>query len=128
MDVLKGGILSFFLGFFLDIVTGSTTGFYIVLYLSVFFISMLVSLRVYAEKMIFIMLYVFVCSLLECGIVLMFHKYIMGLDLLHKFVSVFLPQVLVVSLVSPACFNTFRRFGEILNVGAERSDKRARNR
>ena len=127
MDILKGGVLSFFLGFFLDILTGSVTGLYIVLYLSIFFISTLVSLRVYAEKTFFIMSYVFVCALFECWVVLMFYKYIQDLDLFHKFVSVFLPQVLVVSLVSPACFNTFRRFGDILNVGAERSDKRARN-
>jgi len=128
MDVLKGGMLSFFLGFFLDTLTGSVTGLYIVLYLSIFFISILVSLRVYAEKPFFIMAYVFACALFECCIVLMFCKYIQDLDLFHKFVSVFLPQVLVVSLVSPACFNTFNRFGEILNVGAERSDKRARTR
>lgn len=127
LDVLKGGALSFFLGFFVDIITGSLTGFHIALYLSIFFISMLVSLRIYAEKTLFIMSYVFVCSLVESGIILMFYKYVMGLDLFHKFFSIFLPQVLVVSLVSPACFNTFRRFGEILNVGAERSDKRARN-
>ncbi|ABC76503.1 hypothetical membrane protein [Syntrophus aciditrophicus SB] len=128
MDVLKGGLLSFSLGFFLDIIMGTVMGLYVVLYLSVFFLSMLVSLRVYAEKTFFIMSYVFVCALLECWIVLMFYKYIRDLDLFHKFISVFLPQVLVVSLISPACFNTFRRFGDLLNVGAERSDKRARNR
>jgi len=128
MDVLKGGMLSFFLGFFLDTFMGSVTGLYVVLYLSVFFISMLVSLRVYAEKTFFIMYYVFVCAVFACWLVLMFCKYVHDMDLFHKFVSVFLPQVLVVSLVSPACFNTFNRFGEILNVGAERSDKRARNR
>ena len=126
MDVLEGGILSFCLGFFMDILMGSVTGLYIVLYLSIFFISMLVSLRVYAGKTLFIMSYVFVCAFSECLIVLMFCRYIQDLDLFHKFFSVFLPQILVVSLVSPACFNTFNRFGEILNVGAERSDKRAR--
>jgi rod shape-determining protein MreD len=76
MDVLKGGLLSFSLGFFLDIIMGTVMGLYVVLYLSVFFLSMLVSLRVYAEKTFFIMSYVFVCALLECWIVLMFYKYI----------------------------------------------------
>jgi len=125
MDVLKGGMLSLFLGFFLDTITGSITGLYMMLYLSIFFISMRVSLRVYAERFFFIMSYVLVCSLSECWIVLVFCKYLQNLDLFHKFFSVFLPQILVVSLISPACFNTFRRFGEILNVGVERSDKRA---
>jgi rod shape-determining protein MreD len=128
MDVLKGGLLSFSLGFFLDIITGSVTGLYIMLYLSIFFISMLVSLRVYAEKALFIMAYVLVCALFECWVVLMFFKHLQDLDLFPKFFRVFLPQILVVSLVSPACFNSFRRFGDILNVGVERSDKRARNR
>ncbi|SEM28004.1 rod shape-determining protein MreD [Syntrophus gentianae] len=128
MDVLKGGLLSFALGFFLDTITGSTIGLYVILYLSIFFISVLVSLRVYAERALFILSYVLVCALFECCVVLMFFKHFQDLDLFHKFYTLFLPQILVVSLISPACFNSFRRFGDILNVAVERSDKRARNR
>ncbi len=127
LDILKGGLLSFLLGFFLDILTGSVTGMYCLLYLSIFFISMLVSLRVYAGRTFFIMGYVFVCALFESWIVLLFCKYMQNLDLFHKFFTLFLPQVLVVSFLSPACFKTFNRFGELLNVEAARSDKRARN-
>jgi rod shape-determining protein MreD len=128
MDVLKGGLLSFALGFFLDVITGTIVGLHIILYLAIFFISMLVSLRVYAERALFILSYVFACALFECGVVLLFYKHIQGLDLFHKFDTVFLPQILVVTLVSPVCFNSFRRFGDILNVRGERSNKRSRNR
>ncbi|MEA1936085.1 MAG: hypothetical protein U9M96_04605, partial [Thermodesulfobacteriota bacterium] len=49
LDVVKGGILSFVLGFFLDCITGSMTGLFMFIYVVIFSLSKIVSLRVYAE-------------------------------------------------------------------------------
>ena len=51
MDTVRGAFLSFIVGFFMDCMMGSVSGLYTLLYVCIFFVSALVSLRVYAETL-----------------------------------------------------------------------------
>jgi len=52
MDTIRGAVLSFIVGFFMDCMMGSVSGLYTLLYVCIFFVSALVSLKVYAEGVI----------------------------------------------------------------------------
>ena len=53
LDALRGGLLSLVLGFFLDCLTSAIFGLYIFLYIVIFYFSMIVAGKVYAEKPVF---------------------------------------------------------------------------
>jgi rod shape-determining protein MreD len=110
MHVLHGALLSFLLGFFLDCATGSISGLFTLIYVCIFFISVLVSMRVYAEQISLIIGFSFLCSIFEGLMTVLFFKIIYDINMLGIIVQVFLPQALVVSVLSPLFFKLFHFF------------------
>ncbi len=104
LGALRGGILAFILGFFLDCISGSITGVFTFFYVFVFFLSRLVSYRVYAEGVFFIMGFTFVCALLEGSFIILLYRMIHGVDIFANVFKLFLPQALVTAVLSPAIF------------------------
>ena len=74
MDTIRGAFLSFMAGFFMDCMMGSVSGLYTLLYVCIFFVSALVSLRVYAEGVILIMTFTFLCALSQGLFIVLFYK------------------------------------------------------
>ena len=120
LDVMKGGILSFVLGFFLDCITGSMTGLFIFTYVVIFFFSKIVSLRVYAEGIAFIMGFTFICIFSKGIITVLIYKFIYSVDISHNILMIFLPQALIAGVLSPALFFMFDRLEVLLNAGSTR--------
>jgi rod shape-determining protein MreD len=117
MTLMKGGLLSFVLGFFLDFFMGSVTGLLAFSYLTIFLISKFVSMRVYSERVAFIMIFVGLCALLE-GIMLMsFYKFALGADKFHHLWDVVFPQSLLEGLLGPWFFTLFSKFEVLSNGG-----------
>jgi len=110
MNVLQGALLSFLLGFFLDCAMGSISGLFILTYVCIFFISALVSTRIYAEQTSLIIGFTFLCSIFEGLMLVLIYKIIYDIDLLGSIIRVFLPQALVVSMLSPLFFKLFNFF------------------
>ncbi len=104
LDEIKGGILAFILGFFLDCISGSAAGIFTFFYVGIFFISKLISFRVYAESEIFIMSFTFFCALLEGLFIILLYKIGFGLNILSDVIKTFLPQALIAGVLSPAVF------------------------
>ncbi|MBA4396184.1 MAG: hypothetical protein C0394_02160 [Syntrophus sp. (in: bacteria)] len=110
MNVLMGALLSFLLGFFLDCTMGTISGVFTLVYICIFFISVLVSMRVYTEQLHLIIGFSFLCSIFEGLMIVSIYKIIYDANLLGSIVQVFLPQALMVSLLSPLFFKLFNFF------------------
>lgn len=116
MDVLKGGVLAFVLGFFLDCVTGSVTGLLTSYYVSIFFISRVVSFKVYAERHLFIMAFTFLCAFSEGLFVAIIYQLFYGADVFLDIYKIFIVQALTLGLISPMLFALLGRMEGVLNV------------
>ena len=110
LDALRGGLLSLVLGFFLDCLTSAIFGLYIFLYIVIFYFSMIVAGKVYAEKPVFIASFTGLCTLLEGLAITLLYRLFFGTDILYAIPKVFIPQAIVLGLLSPLIFRFFRRF------------------
>jgi rod shape-determining protein MreD len=106
---VKGGILCFIIGFFLDYFMGSVSGLFALIYLALFLLARFVSSRVYAEKTLFIVAFVGLSSLVEGMLIIVFYRLAFGLDKLPHIWDVFLPQAIIVGLLAPLIFSLMRK-------------------
>lgn len=118
MNVMQGAILSFLIGFFMDCAMGSASGLYALIYICIFFISVGVSQRIYAEQTRRIMAFAFFCTVLEGLIMGLFYKITYDINMIDNVFRVFLPQALGVSILSPLLFRTFHFFEGLFHGGA----------
>jgi rod shape-determining protein MreD len=116
MDPLRGGVLAFVLGFFLDCITGSVTGLLTFYYVAVFFVSRVVSFKVYAERYFFIMAFAFLCAFSEGLFVALIYQVFYGADVFLSIYRIFLIQALVLGLFSPLLFSLLGRLEGVLDV------------
>jgi hypothetical protein len=124
LNIIKGGAMSFILGFYLDCVTGSIPGLFTFIYVVIFFLSKVVSLRVYMEGLTFIMVFTFTCAFSEGIATILIYEFFLGVDMFHNILRVFLPRALVIGVLSPALFAVFSRFEVLLNGGEARQINR----
>ncbi len=110
LDALRGGILSLLLGFFLDCLTSAIFGLYTFLYILIFFLSMIVAGKVYAEKPSLISSFTGLCTLLEGLVIVLLYRFLLGADILDAIPKIFIPQAIVVGVLSPFIFRFFDRF------------------
>lgn len=116
MDALKGGVLAFTLGFFLDCITGSVTGLLTFYYVAVFFVSRMVSFKVYAERYLFIMAFAILCAFSEGLFVAFIYQVFYGVDIFAGIYRIFLVQALTLGLVSPMLFTLLGRLEGFIDV------------
>jgi len=116
LDALKGGVLAFVLGFFLDCITGSVTGLLTFYYVAVFFVSRTVSFKVYAERHLFIMAFAFLCAFSEGLVVALVYQVFYGVDVFPGIYKIFLVQALTLGLISPLLFTLLGRMEGVLDV------------
>jgi len=127
LDIMKGGILSFILGFFRDCINCSISGPYTFLYVLVFLISMLASYRISLGKPSFIMIFTLMCASFEIIVIFLFHLLLYGgyggdTTLALK---AYIPQTLILSGLSPILFSTISRIDVLLSGKDAQTVKRA---
>jgi cell shape-determining protein MreD len=125
MAWIRGGIFCFVIGFWLDCFMGSVSGLFALIYLAFFLLAKFVSPRVYAEKILFIMIFVGLCSLVEGMLVILFYRLAFDLDKVQHIGDVFLPQAIIVGLLAPSVFSLFRRLKVFSDAGNTRSAERS---
>jgi rod shape-determining protein MreD len=106
-DVLKGGMLSFILGFIHDCLTFSLSGLYTLIYVLIFLISKLASLRISPGKPFLVMGFTFLCALLEVIMIILFHPLLYGGRISTHTITSHLVHILIVSALSPVLFGLF---------------------
>jgi hypothetical protein len=117
LGALKGGLICLFMGFMQDCLTGTVSGFFVLLYMLIFTASLLVSLRVYAARVSFIMGFTLICALLEGLMIAALYLFINRLNVLPEVMRVVVPQALLLAVLSPALFNLFHRIEVTLSNG-----------
>jgi rod shape-determining protein MreD len=116
LDAFRGGLLSLVLGFFLDCLTSAIFGLYTFLYIAIFYFSMIVAGKVYAEKPVFIASFTGLCALLEGLAIVLLYRIFFGADILYAIPKIFIPQAVVLGLLSPPSFRLFQCFEVFLHA------------
>ena len=116
LDAFRGGLLSLVLGFFLDCLTSAIFGLYTFLYIVLFYFSMIVAGKVYAEKPVFIASFTGLCTLLEGLAIVLLYRFFFGADILYAIPKIFIPQAVVLGLLSPPFFRLFQCFEVFLHA------------
>jgi rod shape-determining protein MreD len=110
LDALRGGILSLLLGFFMDCLTSAIFGLYMFLYVLIFYLSMIIEKKVYAAKPALIATFTGFCMLLEGLVIVLLYRFVFGADILYAILKIFIPQAVVLGILSPFVFGLFQRF------------------
>ena len=125
LDVIRGGMISFLLGFFLDCVTGSISGYHAFIYVLIFIVSMIASSRISLDKVSLIMIFTAICAIFKTVIISVLYPLIYAIDISSQILRVYLPQTLVVVLISPVFFHMFYRIEASLNGGNAKQFERS---
>lgn len=128
LDALRGGLLSLVLGFFLDCLTSAIFGLYTFLYVAIFYFSMIVAGKVYAEKPLFIAFFTGLCTFLEGLAIVLLYRFFFGADILYAIPRIFIPQAIALGLLSPLSFHLFQRFEVFLHARDTRPARQVRAR
>lgn len=124
LDLLRGSLISLLLGFFLDCLTSAIFGLYLFLYLLLYFFSLAVADKVYAEKPLLIGTFTGLCSFLEGLLIVLIYRLFLNADLLSAIPKLFIPQAIVVGLLSPALFGLLHRYEVLLHAEDTRPARR----
>jgi len=124
LDALRGGILSLLLGFFMDCLTSGIFGLYMFLYVLIFCISMIVEGKVYARKLVLIASFTGFCMLLEGLLIVLLYRFVFGANILYAMLKIFIPQAVVLGILSPLIFGLLQRFEVFLHAENRRPAQR----
>ena len=116
LDAFRGSLLSLVLGFFLDCLTSAIFGLYTFLYIVIFYFSLVVAGKVYAEKPAFIASFTGLCTLLEGLTIVLLYRVFFGVDILYAIPKIFIPQAVVLGLLSPLFFRLLQHFEVLLHA------------
>jgi len=116
LDAFRGGLISLALGFFLDCLSSAIFGLYTFLYIVIFFLSMTVAGKVYAEKPLFISSFTGLCAFLEGLAIVLLYRFFFGADIFYTIPKIFIPQAVLLGLLSPLLFRLFERFEGFLHA------------
>lgn len=115
MNVISGGILSYLLGFFFDTLAGAVPGLYGLIYILLFALSLLVARVTNINSTYLTMIYVFIAALAKAFILLGYFQFIADVSLLEDIWFIFLPQALILAVISPCLFRLFARLEVMLS-------------
>jgi rod shape-determining protein MreD len=116
LDALRGGIISLLLGFFMDCLTSGIFGLYMFLYILIFSLSMIVEGKVYAGKPVLIASFTGFCMLLEGLLIVLLYRFVFGADIFFAILKIFIPQAIMLGILSPLIFGLFQRFEVFLHA------------
>ena len=124
LDAPRGCMISLLLGFFLDCLTSAIFGLYTFLYLLIFYLSMFVAGKIYAEKPSLIAFFTGFCTLLEGLMIVLLYLFLLGVDILYAIPKIFIPKAILLGLLSPFLFHLFHRFEASLHANETRPAQR----
>ncbi|MCX7982532.1 MAG: hypothetical protein N2572_06465 [Syntrophales bacterium] len=123
MNLVRGGIISSFLGFLMDCLSGTVTGIYIFIYFTVFSATHYIAHHLYGEGDWFIIFLVFFWGVVESFFLLLFKSLPTGVFCLSKWGELLFPQIIPLCVLGPFVFRALDGLGFIYGVN-ERSSER----
>ena len=109
LDLMKGMVLAFVMGFVFDCMSGAVMGLFTLIYLIIFLLSFFVSFRIVSEKLYLIAGFSLICSVLESLILALLYHFAFEFDMLSNVLVVFVPQAILISVLSVGFFFAFRK-------------------
>jgi rod shape-determining protein MreD len=116
LEPLKGGLLSFILGFFVDTMSGAPTGLYMFSYVCLFSITALIARAFQVDRPIFIAFYTFICAMLEGILIVAFYEFIPEIHIMHLIPTAFMPHAVLLAVSAPFFFKGFKWLEEKVHV------------
>lgn len=126
LTIVRGLILALVMGFVFDCLTGSVMGLFMLVYMTVFLLTFFISERLVTEKLYIIAFLSLILALLETLFLVLFYFWVYGISLTGSLLTVFLPQSLMVSVMSVAFFYAMHRIEEMIYGKPMRASQRAR--
>ena len=126
LELTKGMLLAFVMGFVFDCLSGSVMGLFTMIYLLIFVFSFFVSLRIASEKLSLIAWFSLIVSLLESLALFLLYHFVFEFDMLNNVLFVFVPQALLISVLSVGFFYLMRKARRIdvwKNIAASATDR-----
>lgn len=120
-EQVRGALFAMLTGFILDCLSGAVVGLYTFFYVVVFFLTRLLTDRIYSENMLFIMIFTFLCVLFEGLYIVLLYQAVFEVNMSRNLISVFLPQALVAGVLSPALFAGLNSLEVLFHAGDRRS-------
>ena len=120
-EEVRGVIFAALTGFVFDCLSGAVMGLYTFFYVIVFFLTRLLTDRIYSEQMFFIMIFTFLCVLFEGLYIVVLYKSVFDVNMSYNLYRVFLPQALVAGVLSPALFAGLNYLEVLFHAGDRRS-------
>ncbi|MHB8137784.1 MAG: hypothetical protein ACYDGO_05275 [Smithellaceae bacterium] len=109
LDLVKGIVLACMMGFVFDCLSGVTLGLFTLIYLLIYLFAFFISLRIASEKPYLIALFSLICSLLESLTLVLLYSFAFNFNLLNNMLLVFVPQALLISVLSVGFFYAMRK-------------------
>jgi rod shape-determining protein MreD len=117
LDLWKGMTLAFVMGLVVDGLSGSVLGLFTLIYLLIFLLSLFVSSRMASEKLYLIAAFSLICSLVESWALVLLYGFVFEFDMFSKIFPVFVPQAVLVSVLSVCFFYAMRKVEGLLMYG-----------
>ncbi len=125
LDMVKGIVLAFVMGFVFDCVSGSPLGLFTLLYLLIYILSFFVSWRIVSEKPYLIAGFSLICSLLESVMLLMIYNFVFKFEMLNYMIIAFVLQALLIGFFSVGFFYAMRNVEGLVYGKTRQSPRRA---
>ncbi len=125
LDLMKGIILTVMMGIVFDCVSGTVLGLFTLIYLIIFLFSFFVSMRIVSEKLYLIAFFSLLCSLLESLTLVLLYYFAFDFDMMNSVFLVFVPQALLVSVLSVGFFNAMRKLEGLIYGTTKQPPQRA---
>jgi len=109
LDIVRGAILAFVLGFVLDCFGGSVPGLFTFIYVVIFLCSFFISDWLDTEKMYIIAIFSFLCAFLKEIILILFYSLAFKIDLFMSTHFIVFVQALLIGLFAPPFFYLMNR-------------------
>ena len=117
MGILRGGLLTLWVGFLVSILTGFVTSLFMCVYLIIFSLSRLVSIRILSGTSLFIVCFTTLCAVIEGILLVVINRYsYLGVENVDTALWALLPQIPVLGIISPFFFRGFKRIEKLIHV------------
>jgi len=111
LHLVRGATMALLLGFILDCITGSVSGFFILVYFALFVLGYAIAPHVYGEGPGFIVLLTIAGGLMKAILVALLNYLVYCIHNIGDLFRFFLPQLVIMGAISPFAFKLMDRFG-----------------
>ncbi|MBW6486838.1 MAG: rod shape-determining protein MreD [Syntrophobacterales bacterium] len=121
---LRGVVLSFMLGFFLDCIVSPIWGLHMFLYVLFFYLAKIAGAQIDRKNSLASSVFTGICLFLQGALQVLFSWLILDVDIIYTLPQIFLPQAIAMGVLSPFIYYVFNYFEGFVNAEVRQSARR----